>query len=174
MTAFTNEAMAVGGKMALPPGGGAPARSASDRFLSDTGRRISAEARELIPLLRDQARESEQLTHLTRTAVEALTAAGIFKMTMPLEWGGLALGARDLVEVIAAVAEGDGSAGWYAFVGVGLRNALMLDQRAVDEIAANAAGHAGPLVVGASVFATSVGDGRRVDGGWMVKGKWAF
>jgi alkylation response protein AidB-like acyl-CoA dehydrogenase len=174
MTAFTNEAMAAGGETTLPPGGGSPARSASDRFLSATGRRIGAEARELIPLLRDQARESERLTHLTTAAVEALTAAGIFQMTMPLEWGGLALGARDLVEVISTVSEGDGSAGWYAFVGVGLRNALMLDQRAVDEIAANAAGHAGPLVVGASVFATSVGDGRRVDGGWMVKGKWAF
>ena len=174
MTAFTNETMAAGRETPPPPGGGAPARSASDRFLSATGRQISAEARELIPLLRGQAGESERLTHLTTVAVEALTAAGIFKMTMPLEWGGLALGARDLVEVISAVSEGDGSAGWYAFVGVGLRNALMLDQRAVDEIAANAAVHAGPLVVGASVFATTVGAGRRVDGGWMVKGKWAF
>ena len=111
MTAFTNETMAAGSEMTLPPGGGSPARSASDRFLSATGRRISAEARDLIPLLRDQAPESEQLTHLTSAAIEALTAAGIFKMTMPLEWGGLALGARDLVEVISTVSEGDGSAG---------------------------------------------------------------
>jgi alkylation response protein AidB-like acyl-CoA dehydrogenase len=146
----------------------------SERFLSDTGRRITAEVRELIPLLRDQARESERLTYLTPTTLEALVAAGVFKMTMPLEWGGLALGARDLVEVISTVAEGDGSAGWIAFTGVGLRNILMLDPRAVDEIAANAADHAGLLVVGASVFSTTVGDARRVDGGWMVKGRWAF
>jgi len=174
MAAVKNETMAVDSAPLLPTSGSSPARSVSDRFLSATGRRVSAEARKLIPLLRSQAWESERLTHLTPAALEALAAAGIFKMTMPLEWGGTALGARDLVEVISTVAEGDGSVGWYAFVGVGLRNALMLDQRAVDEIAANAAAHVGPLVVGASVFATTVGAARRVDGGWMVKGKWAF
>jgi alkylation response protein AidB-like acyl-CoA dehydrogenase len=50
----------------------------------------------------------------------------------------------------------------------------MLDQRAVDEIAQNAEDHVGLLIVGASVFASTVGDARRVDGGWMVKGRWAF
>jgi alkylation response protein AidB-like acyl-CoA dehydrogenase len=174
MAAFKNDTMAPDSETSPPVGGNSPAWSASDRYLSDTGRRLSAEARELIPLLRDQARESERLTHLTPAVLEALAAAGVFKMTMPQEWGGLALGARDLVEVISTVAEGDGSAGWIAFCGVGLRNALMLDQRAVDEIAANAAGHIGLLVVGASVFSTSVGAARRVDGGWMVKGRWAF
>ena len=174
MAAFKNETMAPDRGKSPPAGGSSPARSVSDRYLSDTGRHISAEARELIPLLRNQARESERLTHLTPAVLEALAAAGVFKMTMPREWGGLALGARDLVEVISTVAEGDGSAGWIAFCGVGLRNVLMLDQRAVDEIAANAAEHTGLLVVGASVFSTSVGAARRVDGGWMVKGKWAF
>ena len=174
MAAFKNETMAPDSAMPLPAGGISPTRSVSDRYLSDTGRRISAEARELIPLLRDQAREGERLTHLTPAVLDALAAAGIFKMTMPREWGGLALGARDLVEVISTVGEGDGSAGWIAFCGVGLRNALMLDQRAVDEIGANAAGQAGLLVVGASVFSTSVGSACRVDGGWMVTGKWAF
>lgn len=176
MTASSNETMTVGGEMLppLPAGGGSPSRSVSDKYLTDTGKQISADARELIPLLREQARESERLTYLTPAVIEALAAARIFKMTMPLEWGGLALGARDIVEVISTVAEGDGSAGWIAFTGVGLRNALMLDQRAVDEIAANAAGDAGLLIVGASVFATTVGTARPVDGGWMVKGKWAF
>lgn len=174
MVAIKNETMAPDSEASPPAGENSPSRSASERFLSDTGRRISAEVRELIPLLRDQAQEGERLTHLTPDVLEALAAAGIFKMTMPREWGGLALGARDLVEVISTVAEGDGSAGWIAFTGVGVRNALMLDQRAVDEIAANAAGHTGLLLVGASVFSTSVGAARRVDGGWMVKGKWAF
>jgi alkylation response protein AidB-like acyl-CoA dehydrogenase len=174
MAALENETMTPGSEATLPAAGSPRPRPVSDRYLSAAGRRISAEARELIPLLRDQALESERLTHLTPAALEALDAAGIFKMTMPLEWGGLALGTRDLVEVISTVAEGDGSAGWIAFSGVGLRNVLMLDQRAVDEIAANAAEHVGLLAVGASVFSTSVGAARRVDGGWMVKGRWAF
>ena len=153
----------------LPPVG----RPASPH-LSEAGKSISEKIRAGIPLLRSKARESEELTWLETESMQLLHEAGVFKMTMPLEWGGLALGARDIVEVIATISEGDGSAGWMAFVGVGLRNALMLDERAVEEIAANAVDHVGPLIVGASVFATSVGDGRKVDGGWMVKGRWAF
>ena len=56
MTALKNETMEPDSEAARP---------VSDRYLSDTGRRISAEAWELIPFLRDQARESERLTHLT-------------------------------------------------------------------------------------------------------------
>jgi alkylation response protein AidB-like acyl-CoA dehydrogenase len=44
----------------------------------------------------------------------------------------------------------------------------------VEEIRADAEGWVGPAVVGASVFATNVGRGRRVDGGWMIEGRWAF
>jgi alkylation response protein AidB-like acyl-CoA dehydrogenase len=135
---------------------------------------MSDEVRSLIPMLRKNARLGDELTSLAPESLQALTDAGVFRMTMPLEWGGLALGARDVVEVISTIGEGDGSAGWMGFTGVGLRNVLMLEEQAVEEIAANASTHVGPLVVGASVFATTVGDGRKVDGGWLVAGKWAF
>src|ERR1700733_638396 len=89
MAAFKNETVAPDRGKSPPAGGSSPARSVSDRYLSDTGRHISAEARELIPLLQNQARDSERLTHLTPAVLEALAAAGVFKMTMPREWGGL-------------------------------------------------------------------------------------
>lgn len=159
----------------MPPGARTAAvRSGNARHLTDAGRRISAAARELIPLLREEAAEGERLTYLTPRTLDALAGAGVFQMSRPIEWGGLALGARDLTEVIATVSEGDGSAGWIAFTGVGLRNAMILDDEAIDEIAANAATHESLLLCGASVYATRVGDARKIGGGWMVKGDWAF
>jgi alkylation response protein AidB-like acyl-CoA dehydrogenase len=143
-------------------------------WLTDAGRAIRDRVREFIPLIRSQAREGEQLEALTPDVLRALDEAGIYRMTMPTEWGGTALGARDLVEVIAALGEGDGSAGWSAFVGVGLRNFLAMDPRVVEEIRGDVEGWVGPALIGASVFATTVGHARKVDGGWMVHGKWAF
>lgn len=151
-----------------------PTGAVESPWLTDTGRAITAKVRALIPLIREQAREGEKIGSLTPDVLQAVTDAGIFKMGMPIEWGGYALGARDLVEVISALGEGDGSAGWAAFVGVGLKNLLALGPEIIEEVRADTEGWAGPAIVGASVYATKVGDARKVAGGWMVKGRWAF
>lgn len=156
----------------LPPM--APTGVIESPWLSDTGRDIVAKVRALIPLIRAQAPEGERLGCLTPDVLKAITEAGIFKMSMPLEWGGYALGARDLVEVIGVLGEADGSAGWAGFVGVGLKNLLALGPEVVEEVRVDTQGWAGPSIVGASVYATKVGDARKVDDGWMVKGRWAF
>ena len=156
----------------MPPP--APAAPVTSPWLSDQGRRTRDRARELIPLIRAQAREGEKIAALTPDVLTALNDAGIFRMSMPVEWGGYGLGVRDLVEVVSTLSEGDGSAGWAGFVGVGLKNVLAMDSRLVEEVRADAEGWVGPAAVGASVFATKVGDARKVDGGWMVRGRWAF
>ena len=143
-------------------------------WLSEKGREIRDKVRALIPLIREDAQEGERIGALTPRVLEALNDAGIYKMTMPEEWGGYALGTRDLLEIISVLGEGDGSAGWAAFVGIGIKNVLALDEQIVNEVKADAEGWVGPAVVGASVFATNVGRGRRVEGGWMVEGRWAF
>ncbi|OIJ67815.1 oxidoreductase [Streptomyces mangrovisoli] len=143
-------------------------------WITGEGRLIRDRVRELIPLIRSRAREGEQIGALTPEVLQAIDDAGVFRMSMPVEWGGYGLGARDLVEVIAALSEGDGSAGWAGFVGVGVKNVLAMDEQVVDEVRAETADRVGPAVVGASVFATKVGAARPVEGGWMVKGQWAF
>lgn len=151
-----------------------PTGAIESPWLTDTGRAIATKVRALIPLIREQAREGEKIGALTQDVLHALTDAGIFKMGMPIEWGGYALGARDLVEIISVLGEGDGSAGWAGFVGVGLKNLLALNPEVIEEVRADTQGWAGPAIVGASVYATKVGDARKVNGGWMVKGRWAF
>ncbi len=143
-------------------------------WFTDRGRQLRDRVRELAPLIRAQAQEGERIRSLTPDVLAALDDAGIYRMTMPIEWGGYALGSRDLVEIIRALGEADGSAGWAAFVGVGLKNLLALDDAAVEEVRTDTIGWAGPAVVGASVFSTKVGSATKAAGGWMVKGQWAF
>ncbi|WP_234360124.1 acyl-CoA dehydrogenase family protein [Streptomyces sp. DSM 15324] len=157
-----------------PPGPVEDVGAVESPWLTDAGRAVRDRIRELQPLIREQAREGERIGALTPDVLKALDEAGIYRMTMPVEWGGTALGARDLVEVVAALGEGDGSAAWSAFVGVGLRHFLALEPRLVEEIRKDVEGWVGPAMVGASVFATKVGDARKVDGGWMVRGPWPF
>lgn len=151
-----------------------PTSSVESPWITDTGRSIAAKVWALIPLIREQAQEGERIGALTPDVLQAVTGAGIFKMGMPIEWGGYALGARDLVEIISLLGEGDGSAGWADFVGVGMKNLLALKPQVIEEVRRDTEGWAGPVIVGASVYATKVGDARKVDGGWMVKGRWAF
>lgn len=142
--------------------------------VSAAGSELASEVRSLVPLVRADAPKAEQLGALTPEVVQALSSAGLFRMTVPVEFGGLALGARDHVEVISALSEGDGSAGWLGFVAAGLRMIPVFPDRAVDEVFAGLNTWIGPLAAGASIFSTTVGDARRVDGGWQVNGVWPF
>lgn len=152
----------------------APTGAIVSPWISARGREIVARVRELTPLIRAQAQEGERIADLTPDVLNALHEAGVYRMTKPVEWGGDALGARDVVEIISALGEADGSAAWAGFVGVGLKNLLALDPQVVEEVRQDTADWVGPAVVGASVFSTKVGSAARADGGWMVSGQWAF
>jgi len=145
---------------------------------SEAGRRLRDAAAAMVPLLRGEAAEIERQGAMTPAVLRGLTDAGIFKMAMPPELGGYALGARDVVEIVSTLGRGDGSAAWMAFVGSGLRMVSMFPQPLVDEVFAQRDTWIGPLCIGASVFSTSVGTARRAGGGtgggWLVSGRWAF
>ncbi|MGW0460774.1 acyl-CoA dehydrogenase family protein [Streptomyces tendae] len=151
----------------------APSRPESP-YLSEAGRRVRDAVRQLVPLMREQARESEQLGCLTPDVVKGLDEAGVFRLAMPEELGGYSGGARDHVEVITEIARGDGSAGWVAFIGGRARTIAAFPEPVVEEIFAMADEWTGPLVAGASTFGGAVGSARKVPGGWMVLGKWGF
>lgn len=111
---------------------------------------------------------------LAPETLQALHEIGVFRITIPHEFGGYALGAADTSEIVRALGHVDASAGWAVIVSSAARNALIFDPRARDEVFAEVSTWAGPIMFGATVFAPKVGDGRKVDGGWMVKGKWSF
>jgi alkylation response protein AidB-like acyl-CoA dehydrogenase len=69
-------------------------------------------ARELVPSLREWAREGEQLRQLSPRALDAFRAARLPALAAPTKFGGMGLGitASDLVAI--EIGRGDGSAGW--------------------------------------------------------------
>ncbi|MCQ1952248.1 hypothetical protein [Arthrobacter sp. zg-Y238] len=143
-------------------------------YLSDEGRRMRDEIVQLLPLLRQQAAEGEALGALTPATLEAVNRVGAFKITIPTELGGYALGARDTAEVVRTLGLGDAAAAWLVIVSSATRNILGFDAKLRDEVLAGIDEWVGPLVFGATVFAPKVGDGRKVAGGYQVKGKWSF
>lgn len=143
-------------------------------LVTEAGRRIRDDVTALIPLLRRNALEGERIGAMPQESLEALHRTGAFMITTPVELGGHALGIRDVVDIVAEMARGDGAAGWLGFVAGGVRNLLGFPERALEELAETGRQAVGPWAVGASIFATKVGDGRRVDGGYMVKGTWHF
>ena len=142
--------------------------------MTDTGRRIRDEIRALVPELRANAEEGETIGALTPSMLKALSDAGIFRLTLPAEYGGTALGARDITEIITALGAGDGAAGWLAVVATASRNSLAFPEPLVDEIFRDAATWEGPIMIGASLLSPVVGTARKVEGGWMISGRWTF
>lgn len=111
---------------------------------------------------------------LAPATLEVLHDIGVFRLSIPRELGGFALGARDTAEIVRALGTADSAAGWTTIVSSAARNALAFDPKARDEVFADVATWVGPVMFGATVFAPKVGFGRKVDGGLMVKGKWSF
>lgn len=116
---------------------------------------------------------AEAVTHerdrkLSASLVEVLAQAGVFRMLMPKDSGGLEVSPRTLVETIETVAAADGAAGWCVMIGAtsGLAAAFLQPDAAAKMFA-------DPLGVAAGVFAPS-GRALKVAGGYRVTGRWAF
>jgi alkylation response protein AidB-like acyl-CoA dehydrogenase len=122
---------------------------------------------EIAPVLRANAEWSTENRRLHEETVKALTDVGVFRMRIPLRYGGYESDARTMVEVADRIAQIDGSAAWVvscswiATWGLGL-----FPDEVQDEIFAD------PDVQ----VCTTIGPGSAtavpVDGGILVNGAW--
>ena len=126
-------------------------------------------ARALAPRIRQAADQIERDRRLPAELVQALAAAGIFRMCLPRTLGGDEVDPATMIRAIEALAEADGSAGWSAMIGTtsGVVSAY-LPEDAAREIYASSA-----EVVTGGVFAAH-GRATVVDGGYRVTGRWPF
>lgn len=148
---------------------------APSAMLTDTARRMRDEVLELVPEMQKQGPEAERRRALTEEVTARLKEIGVWDLGTPVEYGGTAAGARDLVAVLEAVGKGDGSAGWLAQAAATNHNlVLAYSDEAIAEVFDGAADVPGPVLTGASVFARKVGHAVAVPGGWKVKGRWGF
>lgn len=127
-------------------------------------------ARSIRPVLEADAEQSEVDRTLTMSSVEVMYDAGLLSMCAPRSLGGQEADLVTQAEVYEAVSEANGAAGWCCFIGataLGLLGSMLSD-------AALTAVFKGGRIPRASGSVIPSGLAEKVDGGYRVKGRWAF
>ena len=124
----------------------------------------------LQPMLRRHHQEIEREQRFPRALVEALRAAGFYRMVIPRALGGLEADPLTYLRVVELLAEGAGSVGWnLANNGIGQLVTLGLPDEGVQEIY----GHGADTVI-AGTAVPGGGQAVPVAGGYCVSGRWQF
>ena len=134
-----------------------------------TGAELIARARELKPLLAANAAQGEADRRVVEESIQALTDAGLFKISVPKRYGGYETSLRTMLDVSAEVAEADGGTSWVVTL-INVCNWMvgLMPQKAQDEVFG-----ADPDAKVSGVLAPTA-QTRKVDGGWRVTGKWYY
>jgi hypothetical protein len=126
------------------------------------------QTREVLPLLAENAARTEELRRVAPENMEALTDAGVFRMTVGRAFGGFQTDLLTQYEVLSAVSSACPSTGWVATILTAMIwNIGMFPDEAQDEVFAD------PRVRIASVFSPR-GKAVREQGGVVVSGSWPF
>jgi indole-3-acetate monooxygenase len=120
-------------------------------------------------VVQGHADEAERNRRLSRPVVSALADAGLFRMGLPADLGGLEVSPLTFYRAVEAVATLDGSAGWCAFIGASSAfGGAFLSNEAAEEIY----GRDSRVITGGSV--APVGRALVRDGGYVVSGRWPY
>ncbi len=124
---------------------------------------------ELADGIRDRGAEIERAGRLPADIVASLHAAGVFRLWMPVELGGFEAAPADVVRLVQALSEADGSTGWCSATGLAsnIAGALLSEPTARELYSTGSELCGGALMPG----------GRAVpqpDGGFLVSGRWSF
>lgn len=123
-------------------------------------------ARQLGPLIREHADEAERERRLARPVIDAMAAAGMFRLYAPTSLGGLEIDPATYARIVEEVSRFDSAAGWILQAGnTGDWWAARLSQEGVEEIY-----RGGPDVLTAATFHPPQ-QAIEVDGGYRVTGR---
>jgi alkylation response protein AidB-like acyl-CoA dehydrogenase len=122
----------------------------------------------LVPQLRETAEATERARRVLPGTFDALSRAGVFRMTAPKKWGGDEVDFWTQCEVLAHVATGCPSSSWVATIFSAMS---WLAGMYPDEAQAEVFGSGDPRISG--VFSPT-GTAVRKNDGFMVNGKWGF
>lgn len=127
-------------------------------------------ARELAPLIRSEAADAERLGHLTEPVVEGLTEAGLFSMVVPRSLGGGGLTNAEVAAVLEEISRADGSTGW-ALMATAYGSGILAGFLPASGAERLFGGDVKAIIAG---MGAPVGTARKVDGGYIVSGKYRF
>jgi 3-hydroxy-9,10-secoandrosta-1,3,5(10)-triene-9,17-dione monooxygenase len=129
-----------------------------------------AQARALIPRLRERASRTEELRRLPPETERDLHESGLFRIVQPKRVGGSEFDYVALVDCADAIGEADASVAWNVANLASHHWMLgMFDERAQDLVWNK---DVNALI--ASSFIFPAGRARKVDGGYVLRGSWPF
>jgi 3-hydroxy-9,10-secoandrosta-1,3,5(10)-triene-9,17-dione monooxygenase len=131
---------------------------------------MMARARALVPQLRERSSRTEELRRLPPETERDLHDAGLFRIVQPKRVGGSEFDYVALVDFAEAIGLADASVAWnFANLSSHHWMLAMFDPRAQDAVWKE---NADALI--ASSFVFPAGRARRVDGGYVLRGRWPF
>ncbi len=142
--------------------------TAIDAITIPTREELVSRARALQPLLREHAATGDTERKASDAVIDAVTAAGFFRLLSPRQFGGYEADVRTVLEISELLGQADGSVAW--LVGLGATAtwlAAHFPDRARSEVFAD---NGDARIAGAA----TPGPARRVEGGLRVSGRWAY
>jgi len=127
-------------------------------------------ARDIVPILRGRAQETEDARVLTRENEQLLHETGLFRFHQPKIFGGMELDFVAVVDIPAELARGCPSTAWN--VGNLACHHWILGY--YDAQTQHEVWDANPDALIASSIALAAGRARKADGGFIVNGRWPF
>jgi alkylation response protein AidB-like acyl-CoA dehydrogenase len=127
-------------------------------------------AQDLRPVIRGYQEEIDRERHIPPDLVEQMRQAGLYRLLVPRDLGGSQVDLLTYFRVVELASEGDGSVGWnIATSSAAGLVCLSLPDAGVQEVFND-----GPDVVVAGTVVPGGGRGVRVEGGYLVSGRWRF
>lgn len=131
--------------------------------------RLVAEAREMVPLLREREAAAIANRQVSGETIQAFQDAGFFKVLQPKAYGGYELAPAVYCEITKTLAEGCMGSAWvYGVVAVHNWQMALFDPQAADDVW----GATSSVLISSSYMPT--GKAMKVDGGYRLSGRWAF
>ncbi|MGW5920982.1 3-hydroxy-9,10-secoandrosta-1,3,5(10)-triene-9,17-dione monooxygenase oxygenase subunit [Nocardia fluminea] len=123
----------------------------------------------LLPTLRERAQEAEDLRRIPEESMKALQETGFFRLLQPKQWGGHAADPVVFYDTVRKIASACGSTGWVSgIIGVHNWHLALFEQQAQQDVWGE------DTDVRISSSYAPMGAGQAVDGGYIVRGSWAW
>lgn len=136
---------------------------------TDDAAGVLAAAERLAPAIQARAPEVEGARRIPQDLLDALLAAGCFRILVPRSHGGLGADLATGMRLNETLARADGSVGWTVMIGA----AAWGDLAALPRPTFDALFAAGPDILAAGAF-NPTGRIAAEDGGYRVTGRWGF
>jgi 3-hydroxy-9,10-secoandrosta-1,3,5(10)-triene-9,17-dione monooxygenase len=135
----------------------------------NVGQEVIEAVRELLPVFRDRAQDTEDARAVPEDSIKALEGTGFFRLLQPASFGGFESDPIDFYTAVRLIASACGSTGWVASVlGVHPWHLGLFPAAAQQEVWG-----ADPATRISSSYAPT-GKAVMVEGGHQVSGRWSF